>query len=213
LAVISVKVKEYMLAIHWTPVANTKRILRTGVTKSKTGLYCFPLTGNNQVDRWWVKFFNQVRSRKKYNGIVFRISKKDLPAYFGHWIAATNRDKFDKPIQSMKQLRNEYRECILFRIGERLFYENGGELLTAADFARDFVKIAKTEIAANDKAERFIGDLDIKAFALEDIQLVLSNSIAADRIVKVISDGTDSGRQRRRKKLECVNRNDRQQHI
>ena len=41
---------------------------------------------------------NQVRARKKYNGIVFKISKEDLPAYFGHWIGATTRDNFDKPI-------------------------------------------------------------------------------------------------------------------
>jgi hypothetical protein len=35
------------------------------------------MTGNLQVDRWWVKFFNMARGRKKYNGIVFRISKED----------------------------------------------------------------------------------------------------------------------------------------
>jgi hypothetical protein len=201
-----------MLAIHWTPVANTKKILRTGITKSKKGLYCFPLTGNHQVDRWWVKFFNMVRAKKKYNGIVFKISKNDLPAYFGHWIGATSRDTFDKPILTIKELRDEYRNNILFRIGEYFLHQKG-ELMTAADFARDFVDIAKREIRGNEKVKRLLHDLDIKTFALEDIQIVLSSSVSADRIVKVISDGTDTGRQRRKKKLERVERNDRQQCI
>jgi hypothetical protein len=190
-----------MLAIHWTPVANTKKILRCGITKSKKGLYCFPLTGNHQVDRWWVKFFNTVRAKKKYNGIVFKISKKDLPAYFGHWIGATTRDPFDKPILTMKELKDEYRNNILFRVGEYFLYQKG-EPSAAADFAHNFVDIAKSEIKENDKVKRLAHDLNIKTFALEDIQIVLSSSVSADRIVKVISDGTDTGRQRRRKKLE-----------
>lgn len=199
-----------MLAIHWTPVANTKKIIRTGITKSKKGLYCFPLTGNHQVDRWWVKFFNMVRAKKRYNGIVFKISKQDLPAYFGYWIGATSRDTFDKPILTVKELRDAYRNTILFRIGKYLLHQKG-ELLTAADFARDFVDIAKREIRGNEKTKRLLHDLDIKTFALEDIQIVLSSSVSADRIVKVISDGTDTGRQRRKKKLERAERNDRQQ--
>jgi hypothetical protein len=190
-----------MLAVHWTPVANTKKILRCGITKSKKGLYCFPLTGNNKVDRWWVKFFNICRGKKKYNGIIFKISKKDLPAYFGHWIGATTRDTFDKPILTMKELKAEYRDNILFRVGEYFLYQRG-ELSTAADFARDFVDIAKREIKENERVKRLLHDLNIKTFALEDIQIVLSGSVSADRIVKVISDGTDTGRQRRRKKLE-----------
>ncbi len=153
-----------------------------------------------------------VRAKKKYNGIVFKISKNDLPAYFGHWIGATSRDTFDKPILTIKELRDEYRNNILFRIGEYFLHQKG-ELMTAADFARDFVDIAKREIRGNEKVKRLLHDLDIKTFALEDIQIVLSSSVSADRIVKVISDGTDTGRQRRKRKLERVERNDRQQCI
>jgi hypothetical protein len=189
-----------MLAIHWTPVANTKRILRTGITKSKKGLYCFPMTGNLQVDRWWVKFFNMARGRKKYNGIVFRISKEDLPAYFGHWIGATTKNIFDKPILTMKELRDEYTNNILFRIGEYLFQKS--ELTTTEEFVLDFIDIAKPQIESNEKVKRLLHDIDIKVFSLEDIQIVLSGSVSADRIVRVISDGTDTGRQRRKKKLK-----------
>jgi len=189
-----------MLAIHWTPVANTKRILRTGITKSKKGLYCFPLTGNKTIDRWWVNFFNVVRARKKYNGIVFRISKKDLPAYFGHWIGATSRDTFNKPILSVKELRDEYSDNLLFRVAERLVFEQ--EIPTTSELAYQLVEVAKQQIRGDEKAKKLLHDLSIKTFALEDIQIVLSNSISPDRIVKVISDGTDTGRVRRRKKRE-----------
>jgi predicted Zn-dependent protease len=34
-----------MLVVHWSPVKNTRRILRTGIRKSPEGLFCFPLTG------------------------------------------------------------------------------------------------------------------------------------------------------------------------
>jgi len=75
-----------MLAVHWTPVSKTKSILKNGISKSKKGLYCFPLTGLKSLDRWWIHFFNQcgARQRKKYNGVVFRLKQSDMPAYFGH---------------------------------------------------------------------------------------------------------------------------------
>ena len=77
-----------MLAIHWSPVKNTKKILNQGITKSKNGIYCFPLTGHFALDKWWVKAFNQYNfcvNKKKYNGFIFKIEKQFLPAYFGHW--------------------------------------------------------------------------------------------------------------------------------
>ena len=93
-----------MLTVHWTPVSKKKNILKNGITKSKKGLYCSPLTGHKALDKWWVYFFNQcgARQRKKYNGIVFRIRQQDLPAYFGHWIGATNRDNFNKEITRLR---------------------------------------------------------------------------------------------------------------
>ena len=80
-----------MLAIHWSPVNNTKRILKNGISKSKNGLYCFPLTGHKNIDHWWVKTFKTCRkgSRVQYNGFIFRIEQNDMPAYFGHWFGHT----------------------------------------------------------------------------------------------------------------------------
>ncbi len=56
-----------MVAVHWTPVNNTKDILKKGITKSKNGLYCFPLTGHKFLDRWWIYFFSQCANRQKRN--------------------------------------------------------------------------------------------------------------------------------------------------
>lgn len=109
-----------MLAVHWTPVNNTKSILKNGIRKSKRGLFCFPLTGNKMLDKWWVNFFNQchVRARKKYNGIVFRIMQEDLPAHYGHWIGDPVKD-----ITDLKAFEERYRETILWRMGERVAWQ------------------------------------------------------------------------------------------
>jgi hypothetical protein len=115
-----------MLAVHWTPVSNTKNILKNGIRKSKKGLFCFPLTGHKTLDRWWIFFFNQcgIRHRKKYNGIVFRIKQQDLPAYFGHWGGATNSDSFEKEFTTIKQLGIEFKETILWRLGELVAHQD-----------------------------------------------------------------------------------------
>ena len=111
-----------MLAVHWTPVSNTKGILKNGITKSKKGLFCFPLTGHKFLDRWWLYFFNQcgVRARKQYNGIVFRLKQQDMPAYFGHWVGAINNSDFKKEITDLKTLGQEFREAITWRLGEEM---------------------------------------------------------------------------------------------
>ena len=98
---------DIMLAIHWSPVKNTKNILKNGITKSKTGLYCFPLTGNYTMDKRWISILS--RSRKRYNGFVFKIEKEDLPAVFDEWIGYTTGDKFKMEIKSLEELESRYR--------------------------------------------------------------------------------------------------------
>lgn len=194
-----------MLAVHWTPVSKTKNILKNGITKSKKGLYCFPLTGHKALDRWWLYFFNQCGNsqRKKYNGIVFRIKQQDLPAYYGHWIGATNRDNFKKEITSVKQLGAEFQGNIMFRLGELLAQQSdlGSEIYDNDKRTEFYLRLAEQEIsnspnALNDK----FNDLDFMTFALEDYQIVLTSSIPADRIIKLIPQGDEFGRVRRLKK-------------
>ncbi len=194
-----------MLAVHWAPVSKTKNILKNGISKSKKGLYCFPLTGHKSLERWWIYFFNQcgARERKRYNGIVFRIKKEDLPAYFGHWIGATNNQKFKKEIDSLKKLGCEFKETLIWRLGEEIAEkENLGKDIFDYDKRKElYFSLAEKEIQ---KSPNLIVDklnnLDFMTYTLEDYQIVLSNSIPANRIIKIIPQGDEFGKVTRLKK-------------
>lgn len=201
-----------MLAIHWSPVSNTKAILKNGIRRSKNGLYCFPLTGIKQVDKLWVNFFNRYagcRHRHQYNGFVFRITAQDFPAFFGHCSGATTEDVYPKEIPDLKTLEKIYRENIVFRAGEKLVWERKQwDLINSYEICRQL----GNEIAANnpEKLAAFQKSYDSMAFMLEDYQIVLSRSISADRIMKVIPQGDESGRTIKRKKKWGVPRHRKQ---
>lgn len=186
-----------MLAVHWTPVNNTKHILKKGISKSKNGVYCFPLTGHRDLDKWWVNFFNQcrVRPKKAYSGVVFRISDEDLPAYFGHWIGATNSDDFVKPINTLSELGKKFRDVITWRIGEAVSGVIG-------DPERDYLKIGQ-EAVKNRTADfnTYYNDLDFMGYTFDDYQVVLSNSIPAKRIMKIVPQGNEFGKVLRSQQL------------
>jgi predicted MPP superfamily phosphohydrolase len=194
-----------MLAVHWTPVSNTKTIFKNGITKSKKGLYCFPLTGLKSLDRWWIYFFNQcgARQRKKYNGIVFRLKEEDMPAYFGDWIGATNRDDFKKEITVLKTLGTEYRQTILWRIGEEIAKKSNldKDIFDYKKRTELYMRLALIEIEQTPKtlSEKMV-DNDFMTFALEDYQIVLTKSISSKRILKILPQGDEFGRIIRQKK-------------
>lgn len=188
-----------MLAVHWTPVNRTKKILKNGISKSKKGLYCFPLTGHKSLDRWWIYFFNQcgVRERKKYNGIVFRIKKQDLPIYFGHWFGATNNDEFKKEINDLKKLGVEFRQTLLLRLGEEIAKRDNlnNEIFDLEKLNSLYLNLAEYELKKSPNSLKDkIKDYDFMTFALEDYQIVLSNSVSRDRILKVLPQGDEFGR-------------------
>ncbi len=192
-----------MLAVHWTPVNNTKSILKNGITKSNKGLYCFPLTGLKSVDRWWIHFFNQckVREKKNYNGIVFKIKQEDMPAYFGHWVGATNKDNFDKEIKTVEELGKNFRETIMWRLGEEIARQLD---IPHNDQNSDlYLRLAEQEILKSPKTyNEQMKSIDFMAFTFEDYQIVLSSSIPAKRIIKVMPQGDEFGRVIRQKKKE-----------
>lgn len=65
-----------MLVIHWSPVNNSKHILKNGIRKNQRGVYCFPLTGHRSLDKWWMKALKRYRKDgKKYNGFIFRVEE------------------------------------------------------------------------------------------------------------------------------------------
>jgi hypothetical protein len=196
-----------MLAVHWTPVNNTKTILRNGITQSKRGVYCFPLTGHKSLDRWWIYFFNQcgARARKQYNGIVFRIQQADLPAYFGDWAGATNRDDFESEITDLKQLGQQFRQTILWRLGEDIARKKGLDqgIKDWQETETLYLGLAQLALLQNPKAfmEEY-NSLDYKQYAFEDYQIVLSHSIPAKRIIKILPQGNEFGRVLRKQKRD-----------
>lgn len=195
-----------MLAVHWTPVKNTGRILKNGITKSPNGVYCFPLTGHKSLDRWWLLFFNQrgVRQRQQYNGIVFRLQQQDMPAYFGYWVGASSKCDFDKEITDLKNIGQQFRETILFRLGERLAWASGLDngIYDPKKLDELYIRLAETEIEKNPKAlMEKMNSADFMAYTFEDYQIVLSNSIPASRIIKVLPQGNEFGRVLKQQKL------------
>jgi hypothetical protein len=188
-----------MLAIHWTPVNNTKSILKNGIRKSKTGLYCFPLTGHKLLDKWWINFFNQchVRARKKYNGIVFRIVQEDLPASFGHWVGKGLTHP-ENSITDLKKFESEYRETIIWRIGEQIAADKSLEDWKNHD---QFTPLAEAALKSDPGIlHDHMRSYNFMCFTFEDYEIALSRSISADRIIKVLPQGNEFGRVLKRQK-------------
>ncbi|HLP19184.1 MAG TPA: hypothetical protein VK174_02720 [Chitinophagales bacterium] len=193
-----------MLAVHWTPVSNTGNVLKNGIRKSKTGLYCFPLTGNKRLDAWWVKYFNQyVSDRKKYVGIVFRITEEDMPACFSHWIGNTTKDSFTKEIKSIKELTNAFRETLVWRMAETTLHrKHPDRLITHEDIDKLSARLMKADSTIS--LNRELQSYDLRSFAFDDHQIVLSHSIPAKRIIKVLPQGNEHGRILKRYKQHRV---------
>ncbi|OXA81952.1 hypothetical protein B0A58_01010 [Flavobacterium branchiophilum NBRC 15030 = ATCC 35035] len=150
-------------------------------------------------------FFNQcsVRQRKKYNGVVFRIKQSDLPAYFGHWISATNKDNFKKEITNLKELGKEFKQTIIWRLGEELAEKEniGKDIFDHEKRTELYLELVEKELEKNPSVlNEKLNDLDFMTYSLEDYQIVLSNSITADRIIKLIPQGDEFGRITRLKK-------------
>jgi hypothetical protein len=188
-----------MLAIHWSPVKNTKVILRNGIRQTKGATYCFPLTGEPYVDKFWARAFRQWRPRTAYNGFIFRVVQDDLPAAFSEWIQ--HHETCEKPLTSISQIQAEFESAIVSRIGERKFcFRSDGSYnhhLDAAKLGREFV-------AQNPQSylEALDSDPGFLAYIFEDYELVLSRPIAPRRIMRVVTGANESGRVVARRKKE-----------
>ncbi|MEM6803366.1 MAG: hypothetical protein AAF696_18305 [Bacteroidota bacterium] len=196
-----------MLAVHWTPVGNTKTILKNGIRKNKKGLFCFPLTGHPSVDRWWVRYFNTTsgRKRKKYNGILFRITEADMPAFFGHWEVANNWTDFNKEINSTKLLGQKFRENLSFELGYRLASKQDllKGIIDPEEFRGICIKEAEHALRKNPRSlNEILSTTDAMLESMSDFQIVLSHSIPPKRILRVIPQGNEFGKVLRKKKKE-----------
>lgn len=132
-----------MLAVHWSPVKNTKRILKNGISKSENGLYCFPLTGQKSVDQWWVINRWKYRKPSRYDGFIFKIEREDMPAYFGHGYGHTNQDTFKMEINDLEELELlYYKKRIMNIIGENWLKHDFSKTKEIVEIARKLIKAA-----------------------------------------------------------------------
>ncbi|OXM82516.1 hypothetical protein CF651_30580 [Paenibacillus rigui] len=123
------------------------------------------------------------RDGKRYNGFIFRIEQQDLPAYYGHFMGATNKDKFEKTINTLSDLGREIQKTIIWRIGESTLW-NTAEL-QKNDI--DYLMHGREEISKRpDIYKETLADTAFMEYILEDYQIVLSKSIDANRIIRVI---------------------------
>lgn len=181
-----------MLVVHWSPVNHSKSILKNGIRKSRNGVYCFSLTGHIALDRWWMKALKRFRrDGKKYNGFVFRVEESDFPAYYGHFIGHTTGDRAEKPVKTLTELGIEIQNTIIWRIGERAIW-NDTEIHSND---QDFLQLGKEEMKKNPEIyKETLTDAVFMEYILEDCQIVLTKSINANRITRVIPPAEEFGR-------------------
>lgn len=180
-----------MLVVHWSPVKNTKGILRNGITAGKdSASHFFPLTGHRSVDRWWAQAFRSWRPRTQYNGFVVRLTDDDMPATFCHWIQWAVDNGGHAPMrQSIDELTAEYRDTILWRIGETVADSSSGN---EAELGRKVVE------ADPEAYNRLRTDPNWMRWVFEDYEIKVFKSVPASRIQRAFAGSAKSGRQRRR---------------
>jgi hypothetical protein len=194
-----------MLAVHWSPVKNTRRILKNGIRKAGQGVHCFPLTGVPGLDRYWRRLFRAGRPLE-YNGFVFRLTHDDFPAFFGHYACGAT-------YLTLPELTSAFRETIIYRLCERYAGLGHGDVglgfgdlstcsLTAAEEKALISPVFKnlTEADPGLYNRTMASNPGYLRFIFEDFQIVLPHAIAPERIIKVIPGGGRSGRQIRKKR-------------
>ena len=117
-----------------------------------------------------------------------------MPAYFGYWMSATTRDNFEKEIKTLEELGTLFRETFLWRLGENIAWKQG--IAHRSDV--DYLQLAMERMAREPKAlNALMNEPGFVKYSLEDYQIVLSKSIPANRIIRVMSGEQESGRVKR----------------
>jgi len=130
------------------------------------------------------------RDGKRYNGFIFKVEEQDLPAYFGPFMGATTKDKFEKPIKSLTELGQEIQNTVIWRIGERISWSDAVEINDI-----DFLELGGEENYKRPEIyKETLKDAAFMEYILEDYQIVLTKSVDAKRIIKVIPPNEEFGR-------------------
>lgn len=106
-------------------------------------------------------------------------------------MGATTRDIYKKKIITLKELEIKFRETLLWRLGEHIVWAEG--VGQCGDV--DYMKLAMERIANEPKAlSELTTDPGFMLYSLEDYQIVLSHSISANRIIKVLPKESEFGK-------------------
>jgi len=177
-----------MKVIHWSPTKNKESILRNGILIQDTWVCCVPLTPFHKLNRWWLDF---ALNDTEYLGYIFELENSDFPLKYGHWVGDKEQEYDDNydleedseghhTYKSLKELKDGYKETILWRIGETFDECHTQESEVYVPNAPKYFQSSNTNIDA------FICDYNLMRFTFEDYQLLLFNNILPSRIIKVI---------------------------
>lgn len=189
-----------MKVIHWSPAKNKENILKNGILIQDTWVCCVPLTPFHKLNRWWLDF---ALNDTEYLGYIFELEESDFPLKYGHW-AGDKEQEYDEnydlisskrktieefaqedpeghyTFKSLKELKEGYKETILWRIGETFDEHHTQESEVYVPNALKYLESPNTNI------DEFIGDYNLMRFTFEDYQLLLFNNIPPSRIIKVV---------------------------
>lgn len=194
-----------MKAIHWSPAKNKSAILEKGIQIQDTWISATLATPFKNLNRWWLDF---LLNDQEYLGFVFELNESDFPLVHDHWVIDTHKEYDDdyeiiskrrytlkeilnsnpkSVFPSIKQLKKDYKETIICRIGdgtkEGLTLESYEERLS---LGKKYIQKSKKKAIKD-----FIDNPDFMEFTFEDYQLLLFKNIAPERIVKVIKPNTN----------------------
>ena len=91
----------------------------------------------------------------------------------------------------------EFRQTIIWRLGEALARKQHleSDFLDYKKVNELYERLVEIELKKSpDILAKTMNDLDLMAFTFEDYQIVLSNSISPDRIIKLIPQGDQFGK-------------------
>ena len=189
-----------MLVVHWSPVKNTRQILKNGIRKSGPGVYCFPMAGNPSSYRYWRHLFRAGRPLE-YNGFVFRLTPGDLPASFGHYAGGTT-------YLTLPELTAAYRARIIHYIANCHIPLGYGDYADDKLTTEELEALVASTFQKLSTADPGLYQRTLADCPFADYQIVLPHSIAPERIIKVIPGGGQSGRQIRNKRRYANEKDD-----
>lgn len=192
-----------MKVIHWSPIENKESILEKGLLVKDTWLCGNLLTPFHSLNRWWLDF---IFKDQECLGYIFDLQDSDFPLVYNHWVSHKDQEydedynllsSIRKPIASLlaasehpqengiysspAALQQGCRENILWRIGEQLDTQNNQAESTYISNAIEHIQHKPSAL------DSFIGNPDFMIYTFEDYELLLSNHILPERIIKVVT--------------------------